>query len=535
MNIQSDTGTSKEVEIGNKIYDMMSELSYFDEHPNQLMKQFIPNDPFKRMNVLALYKGRTKDTVILLHHHDAVDIHEYDDMKPFALSDKVKEALLKRQLPGDVKEDIMSDEWLFGRGSADMKSGAAIQINQLKALIDNDYEGSVLLLSVCDEENLSIGMRHAVKLLNKFKVDYDLEYSVIINSEPTPRIEGKGVIYEGTVSKLMPVCYARGKKSHIGDVYNGFNPILLLSQLHNMVALNPDFSDHYEGEVSPVPTWVNQRDRKVMYDASIPESAAGYFSILSLDKTPSKIMLLMKSLGYKAYDYAVDLYKKSVEHHNQFSHSKIKPLEFKPRVWTFDELHHHLIRIHGKRYLEDTTVYMADMKKRFDRGEIILPDATIEFIEFCVGYLDDLEPLLVIGLSGPYYPSISNHMINKELKFVEFVNKASEPIDRVYLSKNYFMGICDFSYTGMVLSNEDQQVIERNLIGYDTLYHIPFEDMANLNVPVINIGPWGKDLHKITERVHRKDAFLNVPIVMNGFIEEVHKKRIHPKCKVSLK
>ena len=34
-------------------------------------------------------------------------------------------------------------------------------------------------------------------------------------------------------------------------------------------------------------------------------------------------------------------------------------------------------------------------------------------------------------------------------------------------------------------------------------YSLPVEDIRNLNVPVVNIGPFGKDAHKFTERVHK--------------------------------
>lgn len=44
------------------------------------------------------------------------------------------------------------------------------------------------------------------------------------------------------------------------------------------------------------------------------------------------------------------------------------------------------------------------------------------------------------------------------------------------------------------------------------LYSIPFEDIESLSIPIINIGPWGKDYHKFTERVFIKDVIFNTPV-----------------------
>jgi arginine utilization protein RocB len=42
-------------------------------------------------------------------------------------------------------------------------------------------------------------------------------------------------------------------------------------------------------------------------------------------------------------------------------------------------------------------------------------------------------------------------------------------------------------------------------------YAHPIEDIAAVNVPVVNIGTYGKDGHKLTERVHMQHTFELVP------------------------
>jgi arginine utilization protein RocB len=43
--------------------------------------------------------------------------------------------------------------------------------------------------------------------------------------------------------------------------------------------------------------------------------------------------------------------------------------------------------------------------------------------------------------------------------------------------------------------------------------------MEALSVPVINIGPWGKDLHKFTERVFKADLFERTPALLEAAID----------------
>jgi len=513
MAVQSDTGTSLEVPMANCIYDILYEIDYFKLNNHLLMKQFINEDPFGRMNIAALYLGESLETVIMLHHHDAVDIFEYDSDK--ALSNEITDILKLKKLNEEVKNDLENDEWWFGRGSADMKSGAAVQIEVLSNLIKKEFKGSILLLSVCDEENLSSGMREATKLLKKLHQQYGLDYKAIINSEPTE----ENLIYEGTVGKMMPVCYVRGRKSHIGDVYSGFNPMSILSRLHTKVELNPLFTDHYEGEVSPAPTWVHYRDRKATYDASIPESSSAYFSILSLEKSPKNNMDDLKSLAIEAFDEAIKQYETCITSVNEHSKEKIDSLEVKNRVLTFEELKNYLQDFNSD-YERMSHEYLRELNIRICNGELSLPEATIQLIEYSVGFLEHMDPIAVIGLSGPYYPAASNYQLNSEINFLDIINKVSKVYGREYHSKKYFMGICDFSYVNLLINDESRKMIEENLIGWGMLYEVPFNEMK-FKIPMINIGPYGKDLHKITERVH-SSCFKELPQIIEKFIYEMY-------------
>ena len=105
-----------------------------------------------------------------------------------------------------------------------------------------ELDGNLLLLSLPDEENLSAGMRAATLLMKDLKARFGLDYRLMINTEPHTRLEpGTGVLYEGSLGKIMPLVYVKGQAAHVSQIFNGFNPLLLLAEIVRRTELNPDF------------------------------------------------------------------------------------------------------------------------------------------------------------------------------------------------------------------------------------------------------------------------------------------------------
>ncbi|WP_432663110.1 M20/M25/M40 family metallo-hydrolase [Wukongibacter baidiensis] len=526
VEIQSDTSSVKENDISEFIYSWLSDLSYFKMHENLLGRTLIPDDPFGRSVIWALLKGTSEETIILMNHHDAIDIEEYDDLKSIALKPKaLREKLMERKLTKEVLEDLQNDDWIFGRGTADMKSGIAIQMWLLSKLSrEEKLKGNILFVSVCDEENLSAGMREAVKILSNLKSNYQLDYKCAINSEPYIKKENEAPIYyEGSVGKVMPVIFARGKKSHIGEVYSGLNPTFLLSRIHMDIEVNLKFSDCVEGEISPPPTWVYYRDQKLNYDASLPEAAVGYFSVLTLTTPPSEVLKKVKDICYDSFLYCTEHVKKSYQSAVNISQYSIESPEFIPRVLAYQELYQMLSEQLGKSFICGIKDHTMKLKSAIKSGEITLQDATIAIIEKTISYLPDQEPIIVIAFSGPLYPHVCNLDLRNNVSeaFNSIINNfTTEKWGVEFKKRNYFMGISDFSYTSFLMGDAEISSIESNTPGWGELYHIPLEQLKELKMELVNFGPWGKDLHKVTERVSKLDVFNRIPQLMEYFVKQ---------------
>ena len=59
--------------------------------------------------------------------------------------------------------------------------------------------------------------------------------------------------------------------------------------------------------------------------------------------------------------------------------------------------------------------------------------------------------------------------------------------------------------------------------GFGSKYRLPLEEMQELNLPVVNIGPFGKDAHKFTERLEIDYSFSVVPKLVYKTLEELLK------------
>ncbi|HAE42219.1 MAG TPA: hypothetical protein DCG34_04780 [Clostridiales bacterium] len=521
---QSDTNTQRETYIEEQILIWIKEQPYFNAHSDLCGAYPVYDDPYNRNVIWSLVKGHGNKTVVLMHHHDAIDIEEYGKLKNVALRpDELAEALLNRKIPDQAKTDLLSGEWTFGRGVADMKSGAAIQL-VLSAYFSEleNFEGNILLLSVPDEETLSRGMLTSIKLLNELRDKHQLEYVLTLNSEPYfNRTKGKAIFYEGSVGKIMPVLFVKGVKSHIGDPFNGFSPSLVLSDLQKKTELNIELCDLIGNEATPPPVWVNLKDRKKAYDASIPEAATGYFNWLTFTRSPKTIIDKLVSLANRSLRDTLIHFEDAYENYCTLIGETPEKISLKPKVYTFKQLYEMAVDQKGLVFLDEYSAFQEDLNKLLISNTITLPEATTRLIDYVQDAIDLEGPAIIIALSGPYYPHVNNKYTENKLPFSleHFINEiAEEKYNLTFESKGYFMGISDLSYATWSGDDNDIAMIKSNSPGWDVIYKIPFRALSGLNMPVINLGPWGKDLHKITERVYTKDVYERMPYLMKALI-----------------
>ena len=156
--IDSETNTAKEVDMEKYLQKKLSSMG--DMVKVSLMR--VPNDPAGRSVVCGFIPGRKKDTVIFLNHHDVVGTEAYGILRDDAFSpDRLLQELIQFEKDESVLSDLKSGEWMVGRGSCDMKGGAAAQLAVFEEYASQGGgEAGLLFVSLPDEESYSTGMRY---------------------------------------------------------------------------------------------------------------------------------------------------------------------------------------------------------------------------------------------------------------------------------------------------------------------------------------------------------------------------------------
>lgn len=491
--IDSTTGTSKEQEIEKYLDGYLHELPYFKEQPHLAGVSPVPNDPYGRSVVYALVLGKKKNTVVLMNHHDVVETDCYGDLQPLAYKmEELTEALKQRTLDHDAETDFASGNWLGGRGSNDMKGGMAAQLAYLEQYAQSPEQGSLLFLSVPDEESFSWGMRHGITLLKELRASHALDYRLCINSEPNRREGGKQVVPVGSVGKLLPFVMLQGKSTHVSEYAKGLNPLGLLAKLVAATEGCTELVEEYEGEKTIAPVWLRMRDCKEKYDFSLPARAVGYCTVQTFQRGPQELLEF----------FAAKLQEAIAELKLQYPAMPDLP------VITYSSL---------LKYVEDLDFYpiwqmqeTAKLKQLIYKEGMSYPEATLVYVQELLDLLGYKEPLAVLGFAPPYYPAVNSSLMEKSY-FAEIQKALSAKLDVKF--EPYFLGVSDCSYCGLTtkIAPEDYS---SNTPLWGPLYSFDMNALAELQIPFMLLGPWGKNLHEPTERVNLESLTETLPLAL---------------------
>lgn len=527
---ESVTESREEKKAEEYFVHYLSKIPYFEKHSEHMGSWPIPDDPFDRAVAYGMVKGKGADTIVLLHHNDVVGVEDFKQLAAYAFSpDELAEKLTEMQesFAPATRADLLSGEYLFGRGVCDMKGGGSIQlalINRYSQL--TDFTGNLVVIGVPDEENLSAGMRAGISLLCHLQETYGLRYRLMINSEPHQRRDSKiGVFSEGSVGKLMPFFYIRGYLAHAGKVFEGLNPLNLMSAIVRKTELATEFSDVVGKEAAPPPTWLFLKDGKEQYDVSMPLSISGCLSILTLNRTPQGILDKVREISQAAFSEIITEMNQRYHRFLEVTGQPRQDLPWQVKVVDFAELFDEARASHGSDFEQAYREKKKELEAAAVRKEHSLMEIHSMLVEFLFGYIDDLSPRVVFGLIPPYYPNVCNEFLPLKLKegavdglsgrLAEFTQKT---YGQDYEKESFYTGISDLSYTAISHSQEIVKTLQAAMPFFGTAYSLPIRLIEKITMPCINIGPWGKDFHKMTERVLKEDLYERTPHIIDETI-----------------
>jgi arginine utilization protein RocB len=87
--------------------------------------------------------------------------------------------------------------------------------------------------------------------------------------------------------------------------------------------------------------------------------------------------------------------------------------------------------------------------------------------------------------------------------------------------QHYFPGLCDLSFVQLTDKEQSVTQLTANMPLHGNYYHLPLQEIQSLNIPVLNIGPVGRDPHKWTERLHLPYTFDIFPELLSLSIKTI--------------
>lgn len=526
VQILSINGTEGEWKIGGYIEQFIRKIPYFAEHPDQVIVRELKNDPLHRRNILAVLIGKKDNsgrTVIFHGHTDTVGLEGFGALADYACKpEELAEHLKDVELPDEVRRDLLSGDYMFGRGACDMKSGDAVTLGILKDSCEHPelLAGNIVVSFNPVEENLHTGMIEATDILLEMKEKFGLEYIMAVNNDYIcPLFPGDTVktIYTGTVGKLLPCFYIQGKETHVGQCFEGLDASLIAAELVNRIHMNHEFSDGYEGEYTYPPSVLKMKDLKPWYNVQTATEAFVYFNYFIHNASIEEITKKLKNAASEVFDKVRKRTSEEADWFGKISGQQICRYEYENRVYTYEELYHLASASPEFQKSELDHILREEMEKGTDKREI-----PIQMIRYLFRVSGITSPAIVLYYAAPYCPH--NTLQRKDEKLIQEIEEIASEITsetkEEYRIMKFFPSLSDSSYLRIDDSSESLRFLSNNFPGFETLYPLPIENIRNLDIPAVNFGCYGKDAHKWTERVNIPYTFEILPKLMEKTIDK---------------
>lgn len=523
VEVKSITGTHEEIDMAQKVTEKLGQLDYFKQNLDML--QLHPTED-GRFFVTALHKKENvKKTVILISHFDVVDVEDYGPLKEYAFSPKVLTELMKQrkdEYDPRVQADLESGEWLFGRGTMDMKCGLTVHMSLIERACSGQFDGNLLLLTVPDEEVNSVGMRAAVPSLVKMAETYDLEYELVLNSEPIFSLypgDENHYMYTGSIGKLLPGFLCYGQETHVGEPFSGLNATLMSAMVATEMELNTSFCEMAPSQESPPPTAQFQRDLKTDYSVQIPHRSVSLYNLLLMERSVEKTVDMLLERANMAARKIENFYDERAEQYARLHGKEAISQKASVNVYTFDQLRNYAISTFGKEHVQ-----ALEGKVWMRKGELGDRELSIQLVDEYAILCNELGPMIILFFAPPFYPAVetSHHPIIQRLTR-EMPDYAERTHETSFTTLQYFNGISDLSYVGLKEELSGISAYTGNVPVWDITYTIPFKELKKFDVPVLNFGPVGRDAHQQTERLHVDYAFVKLKDMLEHLLYTVFK------------
>ncbi|WP_106588422.1 M20/M25/M40 family metallo-hydrolase [Salsuginibacillus halophilus] len=527
VRIESVNSTAGETEIADYIAAFIKEIPYFKKHPGKVWEQALEDDPLKRKNVFAFVEGQgsSTETVVYHAHLDTVGVDDFGALKDVAVHpEALKEHFAHHAEDPEVKAAATSGDWMFGRGSVDMKSGIAVHLTNIIHFSEyvEDVSGNILVMINPVEENEHTGVMASVAELLKLKDELGLSYQAAINNDFVTELykgDMNRYVYTGAVGKLLPCFYMYGRAAHVGETLTGVDPTLISSEINREMNNNMALAEELEGELVLPPSCLYQRDNKDFYNVQTTVSSRLYFNYFIYERTPKQVMDQLKETAAQACAKVKTHMHAQYEAFRTLTGHPDSRFEWKVDVYSYEEYIEALVQ--DGVDVEAVTASVLKKSETTDKRELCF-----EMLEALQEADPSSQPKVVIFFAPPFCPhNYLRESIGAEKELIDVLqgvlSDQQEKTGEQFALKKFFPFLSDSSYLSSHDTDEELKALIHNFPEWEQIYPVPMDHIRELNIPSITIGVYGKDAHKHTERVYKPYTFGVLPHVIRDFTKQV--------------
>jgi arginine utilization protein RocB len=424
---------------------------------------------------------------------------------------------LSRVFPADkeLHDDLASGEWMCGRGAFDMKGGSAVALELAKHLAQCGFPWNVVLLLTADEETESRGIKSALPALAKLQ-QAGMKFRLLLNLDYTSALtpgDTNAYAYTGTIGKALIGLTVYGTETHAGAPFEGVNAAALLSAILARLEGNQKLTQHVKGEFTPPPTALSADARQPEYSVTTPAFGRALLNVFFMHHTHGEYLRLITNEVRRACRLHITDLKRRHSRMCAKANLDIGEKLVLPEVLTFSTLRKRLEDALGKD--EATAVLKAP------EGVTEPREACLRIVEQAARKLDFQRPTVIVSVLPPFYAPYSAALHDDAKEVYVAVRKLAQDSrgNAPELKQRHFYPyISDMSFLALPGDGKLTPLLEN--CPAQELLALPRAELR-LRMPVVNLGPLGKDAHRVAERVHIPFLTQRLPLLCLQLLEEL--------------
>ncbi|HET9109705.1 MAG TPA: hypothetical protein VFN78_02655, partial [Ktedonobacterales bacterium] len=322
-----------------------------------------------------------------------------------------------------------------------------------------------------------------------------------------------------------PCVYVVGQASHVGEPFAGLDANLLLAEIISELSMNPAYCETVRGQTTPPPVTLRATDTKTGYNAQLAFSAYLYLNLLTLERTPAEAVALVREGTLRALTRALkrlDL----AEQQWTLQHGA-PPNGMRARrdgvALTWEELRAEVVARRGEQALADA------LAKEWARWPATLDkrERSVRLVERLWTLSEREGPAAIVFFAPPFYPAVP--AVPSPLLDALRETLAAHPEQRL-VEEEFFPLLSDMSYLRLdplvdaTALRANMPVWRDDAGATPGAYGLPLDAMRALDMPIINVGPYGRGVHQRGERALLSFTFGVVPQLIDETIARLARR-----------